>query len=135
MSTERLKIIAMRRCAKDLTEPCDCAISNVQECRKYATKFLAHRDFQHALKKQGTQINRRATTQAIKAIGEFVKTFHRETKSVEFNLMLGSTAGNEEQFMMRLYLGNLRAEELEKEEYDNARAGKPFDRSDYSWPE
>lgn len=132
---QKLVQIAQESCSADLSVSYEDVLGKVKTCRKYTDKHLVHRDLSHALGKAETSIDRKATTEAIRSIGGFIKKFHLITRDTEYLLMPMSGIEDEQQFLMRLYLGNERAIHLEKERYERAMAGELTDFSEYERPE
>ncbi|WP_299565775.1 hypothetical protein [uncultured Sulfitobacter sp.] len=135
LSIENLVRIAFDHSKLDISGSYETTMAEVTDCRKYADKYLVHRDLGHALGKSATSINRKSTTLAIRAIGSFVKTFHMETRDTQYALMPISFAADEQQFLMRLHLGNLKSKELEAERYARAISGEKVEKLEYRLPE
>jgi hypothetical protein len=135
LSIENLVRISNEIAGKDIAPEYELTKIAVADCRQYADKYLAHRDLGHALGESETLINRKSTTDAIRSIGNFVQTFHSVVRDTHYLIMPISPIADEKQFLMRLHLGNQKAEELKKEEYDRAMAGEGVDRREYQWPD
>ena len=107
----------------------------LEKCRKYANKYLAHKDLDHATGVKKTDITRKSTTDAIKAIGLFVKEFHSLTQKTEYVLMPISPLNDVRQFLARLNMGNIASKEIEKKRKEQARNGENFDPMEGRWPD
>lgn len=132
LSLEVLREVAERRSGQDLTADYDAMIAQVQPARDYARKYLAHSDFDHALGKRSTPVRRGETTAAVRAMMEFTATFHQRVRNVTYRLMPTTTVEDEQQFLLRLHLGNLADEEAEARLLQLVRGGGawPVDRPD-----
>ena len=123
LSLEVLREVAKRRSDQDLTADYDAMIALVQPARAYARKYLAHSDFDHALGKRSTSVRRGETTAAVRAMMKFTATFHQRVRNVTYRLMPITTVEDEQQFLLRLHLGNLANEEAEARSLQLAREG------------
>jgi hypothetical protein len=135
LSIQQLVRIAKERCGVDLKSDYDVTFNQIKACRKYTDKHIVHRDLEHAHGNAETSITRKQTTEAIRSIGGFVKKFHSSTRDIEYLLMPTSHGQNEEQFLMRLHLGNQRDEFLKNERNERAASGEAFRSSEYNWPD
>lgn len=135
LSLERLVEIAQNSGAIDLKPAYLELIEKVSSCRKYTDKNLVHRDLRNALSAEKETINRRATTEAIRAIGRFVRKFHRATRNVDFLLMPISGNDDEQRFLLCLYLGNEAAHRNKKDRYRRAQAGELTDLLKSEYPD
>ena len=72
--------------------------------RAFVDKRIAHLDLAHVLGDIQTDVNRAQTTEAVKAICRFVRTFHSWVRNCQFSLM-PLTFPDETQFLLRLYQG------------------------------
>lgn len=134
LSIEQLVLIANKMAGKNISPDYELAKTAVADCRRYADKYLAHRDLGHALGKNEIGVNRKSTTDAIRAVGGFVQKFHSVVRDTHYVIMPISPLEDEKQFLMRLHLGNQKAVELKRESYDRAMSGERFDQSEYQWP-
>ena len=134
LSIQKLVQIASEKSSVDLRDSYNEVLEKVRACRKYADKHLVHRDLYHAIGPAQIGVNRKETTDAVRSIGRFVKEFHQVTRDTDYLLMPMSHPENEQQFLMRLHLGNERAEQLKTERYQKAITGELRDSSEYDWP-
>ena len=122
LSLERLVSIALNSKSVDLKPAYSELVEKVSTCRKYTDKNLVHRDLRNALSARIETIDRRATTDAICAIGSFVRAFHRKTRDVDLLLMPITGSDDEQRFLLRLHLGNETARRR-NEERKKAQSG------------
>jgi hypothetical protein len=134
LTIQRLSQIASAHNGTDMTASLEHTLDVVEVFRKYADKYLAHYDLKHAVGDRATTLNRGETTNAIKAIGDFVKDFHQQTRDVHYELMPLSHLGNEQQFLARLNLGNIKASEDNIEWLRLDKSGEIYDRSKFENP-
>ena len=98
-------------------------LSACKTTRKYATKYIAHSDYNHAVGKKEALTNRGETTNAIREIMKFVELFHEEVRGVQYRLVPMTTVRDEQQFLQRLFLGNIRSADAKAERIKRARSG------------
>lgn len=130
-SNKNMSIGHLPRIAKQFgIEELDDAFSETKavcnKCRKYATKYLAHKDFHHSIGQKETSVTRAETTDLVVAIGELVKQFHSKVRNKNYYLAPYMGPDNEEKFLAFLHFGAMQIADLE--------AGRYATRSDYEWP-
>ncbi|MDG1862566.1 MAG: hypothetical protein P8J02_05020 [Yoonia sp.] len=135
LSLEQLVFIAERANWTDLTRAYGAMLKQVASCRKHADKYLAHLDLTHAHGSKSAFVTCKETTEAVSAIGEFVRLFHLRVGQVDYVLMPVGNAEDEKRFLMHLYLGNQKDLSNRKENLEKDKAGQPYKRSDYAWPD
>lgn len=135
MSLENLCRIAKRFDVEDLNGPFDEMRVKCAKSRKYADKYLSHRDFHHSVGRKSSTITRGETTASVEAIGSFVRLFHSRVRDTDYQLAPVMGANNEEQFLALLHLGALKYEEMRAAEIEDMRAGRYDSSSRYEWPE
>ena len=84
--------------------------------RKYVDKYIAHADYSASKGDGKISITRGETTHAIKEIVSYVSLFHEVVRDTTYCILPVTTAADEQQFLMRLYQGNL-FDALEKDEH------------------
>lgn len=119
LSLEHLVGIASLR-QQDLSAAHKRAFQACQGARRHASKYLAHLDLDHALGGKNSPVTRGQTTDAVKAISEFVREFHFQVRNVDHRLMPLMPVDDERQFLLRLHLGGAASKALE--EADKAAA-------------
>lgn len=135
MSLENLCRIAKRFDIEDLNGPFVEMRAKCTKSRKYADKYLAHRDFHHSVGRKSSTITRGETTASVKVIGDFVRLFHSQVRDTDYQLAPVMGAGNAEDFLAFLHLGALKQQEMRAEEMDDIKAGHYNTRAKYEWPE
>ncbi|MCG3267793.1 hypothetical protein [Yoonia sp. I 8.24] len=135
LSLEQLVRIADRACDIDLTQLHDAIDDKVSSCNKHADKYLAHSDLPHAHGTKVAPVTRQETTEAVVAIGDFVRLFHQKTRQVDYALMPIGGSNDEKQFLMHLFLGHQKDTANRKERLEKAKSGAPFEGTDHDWPE
>jgi len=95
--------------------------AKTNRCRKYATKYLAHKGYHHAVGSKVTGLTRGETTAAIEAIRDFIRKFHGEVRDVDYFLTPIMDAGNEERFLAFLHYGAIHNENLRSQEEEDIR--------------
>ena len=106
LSLDFLRDLALRASGVDLSEEYHDMQSMTKPARDYATKCLAHSDWEHALGDKQTSVHRGETTQAIRAMIGFTATFHERVRNVTYRLMPITALPDEQDFLLRLHLGN-----------------------------
>lgn len=105
LSLEQLVKIA-RKNSVDLQAAYDTGRAACEPAGRHANKYIAHADLQHAMGDKASQVTRKDVTVAIEAIELFVQKFHRDVRGVTQGLRAEIPAGDHQQFLKRLYLGN-----------------------------
>lgn len=104
LSLEHLSLIAHTNSIdiseryRETKEICDAA-------KLYVDKHIAHIDYNHAVGEGETKVTRGQTTDAIRAIFQFVQVFHTKVRGVNYELMPYTFPDDETQFLLRIYQG------------------------------
>ena len=135
MSIQNLCRIAKKFDIVDLDGPFEEMRAKCEKSRKYADKYLAHRDFHHSVGRKSSPITKDETTASVEAIGDFVRLFHSRVRDTDYFLAPVMGADNEEKFLTLLHLGSVKLDEVRAAEIEDVRAGRYDTRSKYEWPE
>ncbi|MGJ8610123.1 MAG: hypothetical protein ACSHWY_03445 [Octadecabacter sp.] len=106
-----------------LKAPYEELLLSCASTRRYATKYIAHSDFEHAAGKKVSPTNRGETTRAVKEISNFVQLFHSLVRDVHYEMVPTTSTADEQQFLQRLYQGNLSSAAVRAERIRQAKAG------------
>lgn len=135
MSLGNLPQIAERFGARDLDNAFSETRDVCKKCRKYASKYLAHKDFHYSLGKRNASVTRAETTASVVAIGNLVRLFHSKVRDVDYFLAPVMGAANEEKFLAYLHFGAIHQAEMKAAQIADLKAGRYDTRSDYEWPD
>lgn len=106
LSLAHLVRIAAQIRKQDLSAAHKTTLETCGPARIFATKHLAHLDLAHATGGAQSEITRRQTTEAIRAICLFVQQFHAQVRDTTYALLPIMGADDEQQFLLRLHKGN-----------------------------
>lgn len=104
LSLPHLEIIAGKK-GIDLAGAYQSTSELCAPARAFVDKRIAHLDLQHVLGDIQTDVNRAQTTEAVRAISRFVRTFHSMVRNSQFSLMPHMSPDDETRFLLRLYQG------------------------------
>jgi hypothetical protein len=81
------------------------------EARKHTSKYFAHLDLDHSIRRHKTPIARGQATNAVRAICQFVQRFHFAVLEVDHRLMPVGDNSDEQLFLLSLFQGNMAEKE------------------------
>lgn len=138
LSLEHLVRIATATRDKDITDMYKSTLDACKPARRFTIKHLAHLDLNCAVGDTDLWVTRGQTTDAIRAICLFVQEFHAQVRGVTHFLMPIMSAADDQQFLLRLHLGNQAAKSAEAALLAAFRPGasvvpEPADTPDWIW--
>lgn len=134
LSLERLVEIAERKGVTSIGVALDETRARAKPCMDYASKRIAHRDYDHALGHKVTTLTRSMASEGVEAIGDFMHQFHKDVRDVLYTFAPDMDAESEHRFLAFLHFGAMYEQDLRAREIEDLNRGRFFDSAEF-WPE